>query len=53
VDSEVHPQGSKLGMLFSTQTEDSAVEKSLVVETRNGRSVVKATVPAGGVVVYK
>lgn len=51
VDSEIHPAGSKLGVLFSTKGGD--VEKEVVVETRNGRSVVSITVPSGGVVVYK
>ncbi|EXJ90857.1 hypothetical protein A1O1_03962 [Capronia coronata CBS 617.96] len=51
VDSEVHGPGSTMSLVHSTSTDK--VPESLIVEGRNGRSVVQITVPSGGVVVYK
>lgn len=50
VDSEVHPAGSTLALLYSSSA--AGVPESLQVESRNGRSVVQVKVPPGGVAVY-
>ncbi|CCH55676.1 Alpha-amylase [Fibrisoma limi BUZ 3] len=50
IDNELHPAGSELTCLFST--DPTQLNTRVTVEARNGKAV-KLTVPAGGVVVYK
>ncbi|EXJ82609.1 hypothetical protein A1O3_06422 [Capronia epimyces CBS 606.96] len=51
VDSDVHPPGSTIVLLYSSIADK--VPKSVKVQDTNGRSIVQVTVPPGGVVLYK
>ncbi|KAG9786630.1 hypothetical protein ABEF93_005342 [Exophiala dermatitidis] len=51
VDSEIHPPGSTLTLLYPSPSQ--TVPGEVEVQGRNGRSVAQVTVQPGGVTVYK